>query len=286
MIDRANLALRKIKGSHDSAFYIYNDTIRNKLIMKREIENDMNAALENHEFKVFIQPKYCLQTRQIIGGEALVRWQHPTKGMISPFDFISIFEKNGFVTKLDMYVLETVCQKQQQWIAEGHKPQPIAINQSKLHFFNPNFIEELKNILSNYQIHPSLIELEFTESAVFDNIDTLLEVMEQLRKLGLKLSIDDFGTGYSSLNMLKDIEVDTLKLDRGFLMDTENEKRKKIIIQAIIDMAKTLSMTVVAEGIETKEQEDLLRDMGCDTGQGYFFAKPMPIEEFYKLLQQ
>lgn len=284
MIDRANLALRKMKDSHESSFYIYNDTIRNKLMMKRELENDMNMALENHEFKVFVQPKYNLQTQEIVGGEALVRWQHPTKGMISPFDFISVFEQNGFITKLDMYILEAVCQKQQQWIAQGHVPQVIAINQSKLHFFNPHYIDELKNILTKYQIEPSLIELEFTESAVFDNIDSLLDVMKQLRELGFKLSIDDFGTGYSSLNMLKDVEVDTLKLDRGFIIDTANEVRRKIIIQAVIDMAKTLSMTVVAEGIETKEQEDLLCDMGCDTGQGYFFAKPMPIEEFYKLL--
>lgn len=284
IIDRASLALRKTKESHGNAYYFYNDTIRNNLIMQREIENRMYTALYNKEFKVYVQPKYCMKTNQIIGGEALIRWQHPTKGIIPPIEFIPVFEQNGFITKLDMYVVETICQKQQQWIAQGRTPHVIAINQSKLHFFNIRYIEELQSILNKYQIEPNLIELEFTESAVFDNIDALLNVISELRQLGFKMSIDDFGTGYSSLNMLKDVVVDTLKLDRGFLIDTTNEQRRKLIIQAIIGMAKTLSMSVVAEGIETTEQEDLLKSMGCDIGQGYFFAKPMPIEEFYDLL--
>lgn len=286
IIDRSHLAVRKMKGIHNSTYSFYNDDIRQQMLIKREIENDMHAALQNQEFKVFVQPKYDLQTKKIVGGEALVRWQHPTKGLISPFKFISIFEQNGFITQLDMYIVEVICQKQRQWIDKGHKPVVLSVNQSKLHFFNPHYIQELQNIISTYPIMPYLLELEFTESAVFDNIDDLLDVMQQLRQIGFKLSIDDFGTGYSSLNMLKDVEVDVLKLDRGFIVDTANEKRRQIIIEAVINMAKKLSMTIVAEGIETKDQEDLLREIGCDVGQGYFFAKPMPIDAFYDLLSQ
>ena len=200
--------------------------------------------------------------------------------------FIPIFEKNGFITELDMYILDVICQKQKMWIEQGYKPKPISINQSKIHFFNPHYLEDLQAITSRYQIDPSFIELEFTESAVFDNIDILLEVINKLHAIGFKMSIDDFGTGYSSLNMLKDVKIDTLKLDRGFIVDTKNEERSHIIIESIIDMAKKLSMTIVAEGIETKEQQQLLQDMECDIGQGYYFAKPMPIDEFYELLQE
>lgn len=284
MSDRANLASRKIKGRHSSAYFFYDDDLRNGLIEQSEIENDMNKALENKEFKVYVQPKYDLKTEKVSGGEALIRWQHPQKGFILPDRFIPIFENNGFVTKVDMFVVEEICKKQKQWIEQGHLPQTIAINQSRLHLYNSNYVNDLKAITEKYHIDPKLLELELTESAVFDNLDVFLDVTNRLRDFGYRLSIDDFGTGYSSLNMLKDIVVDTLKLDRGFFSDTIHVNRSIKITENIIKMAKDLNMKTVAEGVETKEQVEFLRKLDCNLVQGYYYAKPMPLDDFYQLL--
>lgn len=284
MSDRANLANRKVKGSHYNAYFFYNDAVRHQLIEEQEIENEMQRALDNNEFKVYLQPKYDVKTERIAGAEALIRWQHPTKGLIPPDRFIPVFEKDGFVTKIDMFVLEEVCKKQKEWQEQGNRPRIISVNQSKLHLYNPKYVEEIFNITSKYQVNPNYIEFEITESAVFDNVGILLDVTSRIRQAGYKMSIDDFGTGYSSLNMLKDLALDTLKLDGEFFSETVNLKRSHKITENIIRMSKDLGMRVVAEGVETKEQVDFLREMGCDLIQGYYYAKPMPIDDFYQLL--
>lgn len=285
MSDRANLANRRIKGCHNSSYFIYNDDIRNQLIEQNEIENQMKKALENKEFIVYLQPKFDLQTEKVSGAEALIRWQHPDKGLIPPDRFIPIFENNGFVTEVDLFVLEEICKKQKEWIEQGHTPHIISVNQSRLHLYNPNYVNDLMAITEKYQIDRSLIELELTETAVFDNIDILLDVTNKLREAGFRISIDDFGTGYSSLNMLKDINVDTLKLDREFFSETVNTNRSNKITENIINMSKDLDMKTVAEGVETKEQVEFLRGMDCNLAQGFYYARPMPLDEFYQLLK-
>ncbi|MGH4049846.1 MAG: putative bifunctional diguanylate cyclase/phosphodiesterase [Clostridium sp.] len=286
MNDRASLAANIIKGGFTSAYFFYNDAIRNKIIIENTIENEMYKALQNRDFKVFLQPKYDLNTEKISGAEALIRWQHPQKGMIMPNDFIPIFEKNGFVTKIDMYVFEEICKLQKEWSQEGHKPLIVSINQSRLHLNNPTYIDTLKSIFYEYDIQPGVIELEITESAFQSNMDIIFDITRRLHKIGFRLSIDDFGSGYSSLNVLKDIFIDVVKLDREFLKETSNSARGKMIIKSIIAMAKDLEIETVAEGVETKEQVEFLRGIGCDLAQGYYYAKPMSILDFKTLLKK
>ena len=283
MADRASLAADVVKGSHSSSFCFYNDDLRNQTIQENEMENEMHEALENGDFKVYIQPKYDFKTQEIAGGEALIRWQHPKKGIIKPDNFIPLFEKNGFVTKIDMYVLEEVCKMQEHWVKEGREPFVISVNQSRLHLDDPNYIHTLESIIHKYFISPKIIELELTESAFSCNMNIIFDITRRLHKIGFRLSIDDFGSGYSALNMLKDIFMDVVKLDRGFLKESSNTDRGQKLIKNIIIMAKDLGMETVAEGVETKEQVEFLREIGCDLAQGYYYAKPMPMAEFNEI---
>lgn len=284
--DRARLAANMIKGNHTSAHFFYNDDILNQLILDNEIESEMYEALQNRDFKVYIQPKYDFKTEKIAGAEALIRWQHPQKGIIQPDRFIPIFEKNGFVTKIDMYVFEEICKMQKEWSKEDLQPLIVSVNQSRLHLNNPAYVDTLKSIIKKYDIDPGVIELEITESAFFCNMDIIFDITRRLHNIGFRLSIDDFGSGYSALNILKDIFMDVLKIDREFLKETSNTVRGKKIIKNIIMMSKDLGMETVAEGVETKEQVKFLREYGCDLAQGYYYAKPMPMEDFNALLQK
>lgn len=281
--DRANLALEKIESSRSSGYYFYNDDIRKKIIEENEIEQAMESALENREFQVFLQPKMDLVTEKVSGAEALIRWQHPKKGLLSPGVFIPIFETNGFVTQLDMFVLEEVLKTQKKWLDQGKKVVPISVNQSRLHIYNPSYIAQLKNLQDRYQVPPELIELELTESIFSSEIEVLKEITKEIHDIGYKLSIDDFGSGYSSLNMLKDIKVDTLKLDREFIRETSDSIRVTKIVESVVAMSKNLGIKTLAEGVENEIQVQLLRKIGCEYAQGYYFAKPMPIPEYEKI---
>lgn len=280
MGDRASFALKQIKDTYTTATYFFNDAIRNRIIEEQEIENEMEAALANGEFKVYLQPKYSLDTEQMGGAEALVRWLHPKKGLISPVTFIPVFEKNKFITKLDLYMLEQVCRRLRKWIDMGKAPVVISVNQSRLHLHNPNYLGELTRILARYDISAKWIELEITESAFFEDTEKMIEVMNSLHELNFKISMDDFGSGYSSLNMLQDIAVDVLKIDKNFFNESSNSERGKKIVDNIISMADDLNIVVVAEGVETAEQVAFLKQTNCHLVQGYYFARPMPIEDF------
>lgn len=283
--DRASLAANKIKGGHTSAHFFYTDDIHNQIIAENEIENEMQEALEKGDFKVYLQPKYDFITEKIAGAEALIRWEHPKKGMILPGIFIPIFEKNGFVTKIDMYVFEEICKMQRSWAAEGREPLVVSVNQSRLHLDDPNYVDTLKSIIEKYDISPGVMELELTESVFSSNIDIMFNITRKLHNIGFRLSIDDFGSGYSALNMLKDIFVDVVKLDREFFKEPSSAVRGKKIIKSIIMMSKDLGIETVAEGVETKEQVEFLREIGCDLAQGYYYAKPMPMSDFNALIE-
>ena len=280
MLDKANLARSIVSDSDCERFRWYDNELMKHFIEENEITSLMKKALENKEFKVYLQPKYDLKSLKIVGAEALVRWTSAEKGFMSPDAFISIFEKNGFIIELDFYILEAVCQKIRYWLDHNITPVPISVNQSRIHMNNPLYINRLSSILEKYKIPAKYIELELTETMFFDNTQKLVEIIGQMRKLGIAISMDDFGSGYSSLNLLKELPVDTLKIDKGFLYETENSNRSKIIIEQVVEMARKLGMMTICEGVEVEEQAKFLRDIDCDIAQGYLYARPMPMEEF------
>lgn len=282
--DRANLAIATIKGNYQQNCAVYNENQRNCILEEQAIVNDMHEALQNEQFKAFFQPKFNLEDGSIIGAEALVRWEHPTKGMLSPLKFITLFEKNGFIINVDMYIWEVVCKWLKKWIAEGNVPIPVSVNVSRVDIYNPDFCNIIEKMIEKYQIPKTLFELEITETAYTENPEQLIRVVEQLRNLGFSVQMDDFGTGYSSLNMLNDVPVDVLKLDMKFIQTALDSKRSRVILEFMIDMAKKMELGIIVEGIETEEQVCFLRTLGCCKGQGFYFARPMTVEEFEKKL--
>lgn len=282
--DRARHAHRLIKGRDESGIRFYEEEMRSQILEEKEIENKMHGALENSEFLLYLQPKYYLQSGRLYGAEALVRWDTGSSSMVYPNSFIPLFERNGFVTKLDIYMLEKACMKIRGWLDAGISPIPISINFSRLHLKNPNFVENIARIADEYRIPARFIEVELTESTMLDNEDTLIKMLTKLHEHGFTLSMDDFGSGYSSLGLLKNLPVDVIKLDRTFFLDYSEVDRAITVIAGIVDMAKNLGIKTVAEGVETKEQIDFLRELGCDIVQGYYFAKPMPADDVDKLI--
>lgn len=282
-IDMAKMAKKSIKGMYKSAFAIYNEKIKNKLVEEKRIEDEMYDALTNRQFKVYYQPKINLKTGEISGAEALVRWDHPVLGVLPPSEFIHIFEKNGFITKLDRYVFEELCRNMRDWLDKDCHVVPVSVNVSRLHFKRTDFVERYRAIKERYRIPDGLIEIEITESVVFGYSINIVSVMKDFKKNGFTISMDDFGSGYSSLGLLKDMPIDTLKLDRVFLNDME-DYNSQIIISNIVSLAQKLNLTVVSEGVENQMQVNFLRGIGCDMAQGYIFAKPMPVYEYERAL--
>lgn len=283
LIDQAFLALTKAKGGHVNKYAFYDEELHKKIIQRSIIENNMQSALENHEFIIYLQPKYDLNTQNIVGAEALVRWKTPEQKIIPPNSFIPIFEKNGFITKLDMYVLNEICKVIKNWTNKGYKMFPISVNQSRIHLYNDSYLEQIKQIIEERNISAEMIILEVTENIALENNDNLKNVIDTLHKIGFTISMDDFGSGYSSLNVLKDVPIDELKLDKMFLAETGDINKGKKIIAKIIELAKNLCIKTVSEGVETQEQAEFLKEIGCDIAQGFYFAKPIPIYDFEKL---
>lgn len=282
-IDRCNIAKKTIKGRHSNAIAFYDGKIRENALREKDFENIMPAALKEHEFMCYIQPKYGTKSRHIEGAEALIRWDSKDFGFVFPDQFIPISEKNGFVVELDFFILEEVCKAMRRWLNKGLTPVVISVNQSRLHLNNDDYIWRLREIVDKYEIPYEYIELELTESVFTENADLMLKVMQKLHEIGFKLSIDDFGSGYSSLNMLKDIPADVVKIDREFFNGTVNSQKGRAVISTVVDLAKNLDMQVISEGVETVEQVDFLQDIDCHMVQGYYFAKPMPMKDFEEL---
>ncbi|WP_041138409.1 sensor domain-containing protein [Beduini massiliensis] len=265
-------------------YHYYTDTIRTQMLDEKNIENRMREALKNKEFEVYLQPKYEVETNTIAGAEALIRWNDPQYGLIPPNDFIPLFESNGFIIQLDLFVFENVCQLLARWLKEGHSLIPISVNMSRLHFKNKDFIKRYKEIRDDYQVPSQYLEIELTETMVFENPQAFMSIIDKIHEAGFTCSMDDFGSGYSSLNTLKNINVDSIKLDKAFFSSQKMENKKEnIIIQSMLEMAKALQMTTIAEGIETREQVEFLRHSPCHLIQGYYFSKPLPIPSFETL---
>lgn len=284
MCDRANLALRTVKGNSNRAYAVYNDELYQVVLSEQQLTNSMEEALLQRQFEVYYQPVVDLNTGDVVSAEALVRWNHPEKGMVSPGFFIPFFEHNGFIIKLDAYIREEVCRNMMELRRRGLRNIPVSVNVSRLEFYDPNLCRSIIDLTERYRLEPQMMRLEITESAYTDNPQQLLAAMKELQNYGFQVLMDDFGSGYSSLNMLKDVPVDILKMDMKFLEDQGISGRGPEILASLVRMAKKLGMRTIAEGIETKEQGDFLRSVGCEYGQGYYYARPMPADSFTSLL--
>ena len=282
MCDRAQLALLTLKGNYQKNVAYYDHSIRKKLREEQELIGDMEVALQEGQFHVYLQPQYNHSNGSVVGAEALVRWFHPTKGLIPPGAFIPVFERNGFINKLDTYMWEQVCALLRQWIDQGRDVVPVSVNISRVDIADNSLLDTLNRIIEKYRLPESLLRLEITESAYMDNPEQLITMVNRLRERGFLVEMDDFGSGYSSLNMLKNVPVDVLKLDMKFLSSID--ERGGNILNSVVRMAHWLDLPVIAEGVETLAQADYLHSMGCQVMQGYYYARPMPVQQFEELM--
>lgn len=279
-IDRANLARQSVKGEHGASLAFYTDAMRQRVLREQELENRLEGALANREFQVYYQPKFTVSGQNVVGAEALVRWRALDGTMIYPDEFIPVFEGNGSIIKLDLYVFRTVCQDLRRWLDAGYSPYPISVNLSRMHLYQKDFYQEYLSVMRGYNIPSYYVELELTESTMFENQQQLIQVMGQIKSQGILISMDDFGSGYSSLNLLKDLPIDTLKIDREFFNQAADNSRGQKIIRSVVAMARQLDILVVSEGVETQEHVDFLRAINCQVAQGFYFSKPVPAGEY------
>lgn len=288
MIDQAKLASKECKGNYIQNYCIYTPDIRKHMRDAQNIVSDMEQALKEEQFVLYLQPKYKLSSHKLEGAEVLVRWLSPEKGMISPGKFIPIFEKNGLIMKLDQYVWEHSCRLIRSWLDRGLEPFPISVNISRISLYNLQIVEEIYELTVKYHVPPRLFQLELTESAYMDHPETIKNAMRRLQEHGFTILMDDFGSGYSSLNVLKDISVDILKLDMKFMSasDDGDQQRSESIVESVVGLAQNLHLPVIAEGVEKANQMEFLNNIGCEYGQGYYFAKPMSVEEYERLAFQ
>ena len=284
MCDRAMLAIDSIKGQYNQHYAVYDDILRSKLLREQAITEAMETALNEEQFYVYLQPKYSLHDDGLAGAEALVRWIHPEWGFMSPGEFIPLFEKNGFITRLDMYIWEKVCALLREWHRKGYPDLPVSVNVSRADIYQADITETLTEIVRKYDIEPAQLHLEITESAYTENPAQIIGTVEKLRRQGFVIEMDDFGSGYSSLNMLNQVKMDVLKLDMKFIQNETAKPADQGIMRLIVGLARWMNLSVVAEGVETREQLERLQEIGCDYVQGYFFSRPLPCEEFEKLL--
>ncbi len=286
--DRARLACHKLRNSYLTGFVFYNEELHSKELHSERLISDMDKAIKEKQFKVFYQPKYNVSgdTPVLASAEALIRWFHPEFGMVSPEEFIELFEDNGLIQKLDKYVWNEAAAQIKQWKEKYGVYIPVSVNVSRVDIFNPLLIEILNDIIAQNGLEAEKLLLEITESAYTDNSSQMIDTVEQLRKQGFKIEMDDFGSGYSSLNMLKDMPVDVLKVDMKFLERSKDDHKAQMIVENIIKLSESLDISALTEGVETEGQYKMLLGMGCELFQGYYFAKPMPVEDFEKTVGQ
>lgn len=280
LVDRAAAAQITIKGNYLQHVAVYDESIRKKEADEAMILSEMNHALENGEFQVYLQPKVNMQTGKIIGSEALVRWQHPGKGLISPAAFVPVFEKNGFIIEIDKYMIRNTCAIIRRWIDSGIPVYPVSVNLSRLNLYNKRIIQDIREYVEEYQIPREYISFEITESAFSGDNSYIKILAEKLQKEHFKVLMDDFGSGYSSLNTLKEIPVDVLKIDLKFLPAGENDEKANLIIKHVVEMAVDLDLMIIVEGVEREEQVEFLTKIGCKIAQGFYYYRPISVQEY------
>jgi len=267
---------------------MYTDAMKAECLRARKLKAELPLAVKNKELEVYIQPKYNLSNEKLSGGEALVRWNYQHKEIIMPSVFIPYFEKSGVVDLIDFFVLETVCRKFAEWKKEGLPLFPLSVNLSRYTIGVPHFLDKALKIVEKYGVEPALIDFELTETAVYDNQEFVIDIMNKIKRSGFKLSMDDFGTGYSSLSLLQKMPLDTLKIDKGFVDGIETDEsgsKGQIILKNILSMTKSMNITSLSEGVETEKQKDVLKDWGCEIIQGFYYNKPLNLSEYESLLE-
>ena len=281
MCDRAMEAINEIKEDYQENVSYYDNMMRKKLLDENVLVGEIENALIHHQFVMYLQPQISNEGI-LLGGEALVRWIHPERGLVPPIEFIPVSEKSGQIVKLDMQIWEMACRKLKEWKKAGLTDLHISVNISPKDFYYVNLYDVFTGLVEEYEISPQNLKLEITETTMMTEVKRQTDVLKKLRQYGFQIEIDDFGSGYSSLNTLENIEVDVLKLDMGFLRQSQHNERSKMILKFIITLAKSLGLVTVTEGVETQEQVMELTQVGCDVFQGYYFSKPVPVEEFEK----
>ena len=282
--NNAVLAHSSVKSSSPVSYAVYDREFKRRTLENKILEDQMEAAYRKQEFVAYYQPKFDARTGKMTGAEALVRWLKPDGTLIPPGGFIPLAEKRGFITRLDKLMFRQVCGQLRAWQEEGMDLVPISVNLSREHLKDVGFIREYADMMEQSGISPDFVELELTESALFENMEVTREVVDELHRRGIRILMDDFGTGYSSLMMLKSIPIDVMKLDKSFV-DDYNDLRGEKVIECVVGLAGALHIDVTAEGVETREQYEFFRDLGCDSIQGFYFARPMPADDFGRLLK-
>ena len=285
LIKHADVAMYRAKEEGRNGFRFFTTEMNSRINQLFSMEKDLRLALDRNEFYLCFQPQMNLASRQLCGAEALIRWKHPEKGLISPAEFIPVAEETGQIIAIGEWVLRTVCKKIASWRTQG-LPQhfPVAVNLSIRQLLQPDFTQLVTSLLQEYSIQPGELELEMTESIMLNDVQNALAFLTTMRDLGVRLSIDDFGTGYSSLSYLKKMPVHKLKIDQSFVRDIQTDQNDEAIVRSIINLAHQFNFNVIAEGIETSEQLDYLQTLGCDEMQGYFYARPLPEDEFVRFV--
>jgi EAL domain-containing protein (putative c-di-GMP-specific phosphodiesterase class I) len=285
LMKNADIAMYHAKEQGKNNFQFFSESLRSQSLERLALENSLRKAIENDELLLHYQAKLDLKVNRITGVEALLRWKHPDLGMISPSQFIPLAEDTGLIVPIGKWVLQTACAQSVAWLKAGLPPVCLAVNLSARQFADENLLRDIEQSLHDSGMAPELLELELTESMVMQDHERAIKILSELKKIGVRLAIDDFGVGYSSLAQIKNFPIDTLKVDRSFIRDLPDNSEDCAITQAIIAMAKTLSLTVVAEGVETQAQEDFLRGIACDETQGFYFSRPVASDQFAALLR-
>lgn len=281
--DRAAMARKKAKGNMMNNVLYYQEEFKEMLYIRNFIEESLPSAIDEKQFQMYLQPKYSIVQNHIVGAEALVRWQHPDRGMIYPNEFIPVIEENGYIKKVDYYIWKEACNFLKRCEQAGIKNCPVSVNVSRLHLTDTVFMDYLARTIHEAGIPKEQLELEITETIGDEQISNMAEL---LKHQGYKLLMDDFGSGYSSLNILLETPFDVIKLDKKFMENMMVSEKGRLILEYVVAMADKLGLELLAEGVETEEQVKLLRKIGCDNVQGYYYAKPMPVEDFFELLQK
>jgi polar amino acid transport system substrate-binding protein len=284
LLKNADIAMYNAKEHGGNRYKLFNNEMNLRIMEKLELENGLRDAHRNNEFCIHYQPQISINNNKVVGVEALIRWNHPQKGLIPPSKFIPIAEETGLIIQIGEWILKRACEQFVEWKRIGIEPSQIAVNISAAQFEQSNFIVMVKKILEETGISPECLELEITESTAMKNLEYTIKVIKELRELNIKVSLDDFGTGYSSLNYLMRLPINTLKIDKSFLDNIKQNSNEELIAKAIISLAKKMRLNVVAEGVETNEQLRFLREQNCDIAQGYLFSKPVPEDEVKKAL--
>lgn len=285
LIRNAESAMYTAKEDGKNSCRLFTESLNTDKSRRLQMESNLRRALERNELRVYYQPRMDIQTGMLVGAEALVRWEHPVKGLVPPSDFIPLAEETGVIMQITRYVLRQACRQNRKWQDKGYLPIDIAVNVSARDFRDSDMHAIIRDIIELTGIDPAYLNIEITESVIMRNVDSAVRALFDIKDMGVRVSIDDFGTGYSSLSYLKRFPIDAVKIDRSFIKDITENPDDSAIASAVLGMSHAMNLTVVAEGVETQEQLEHLAALGCDEMQGYLISKPVPAEEFEKYLQ-